>query len=442
MAESAERGTVVAEKRAENAARPPLKQAFRALQNPNYRYYWIGQIISAIGTWMQTIAQAWLVLQLTNSPLALGLVTTCQTLPVLFLVLFGGVFADRLPKRRLLLITQTTMLLQAALLAVLTAGGWMHLSYLYILAAILGIASALDNPTRSAFVKELVGPDDVANAVALNSLVMNAARLTGPAIAGVVIAVVGVSGCFALNAASFVAAIAALLLMRSRHFFDVPMAARGKMLAQISEGLRYTVRTPEVALVMILMAALGTFGYNFTIVLPLIAQYVLHAGSIGFGSLSSAVAVGSLIAALGLAYTGKATQRTLLIGAAGFSTLLFCLGLSHWWVMTIPVLIVLGMFSITYSTTASSRLQMLTPPQLRGRVMSLLMLFWMGTTPIGALVIGTLAQRQGVEAAVMEAAGLCMLGTITGALYIRRKRAHGAASMPGSSLPDASSIPS
>ena len=192
--DAARRGSEPSEKQPGRRTRPPLKQTFRALRNPNYRLFWFGQVVSMVGTWMQRIGQAWLVLRLTDSPLALGVVTACQTLPVLLLALFGGVIADRMPKRRVLVITQGVMLAQASLLAVLTAGGWISLVQLYILAAVLGTASALDNPTRQAFVKELVGPEDVPNAVALNSIVMNTARLIGPALGGLTIAAFGVAG--------------------------------------------------------------------------------------------------------------------------------------------------------------------------------------------------------------------------------------------------------
>lgn len=407
---------------AAKAPRPPLKQAFRALHNTNYRLFWSGQVISMVGTWMQRIAQAWLVLRLTDSPLALGIVTACQTLPVLLLALFGGVVADRVPKRRLLVITQTVMLVQAAILAVLTAGGWIHLVHLYILAAVLGTATALDNPTRQAFVKEMVGPDDVPNAVALNSLVMNTARLIGPALAGITIAVIGVTGCFTLNAVSFLAVIGGLLLMRPERLYEMVNPPRGKVLGQIGEGLRYVARTPEIALVMLLMGVIGTFGYNFTVILPLIARYVLNSGSIGFGALTSAMAVGSLFAALGIAYTGKVSQRTLLIGAAGFSVLLLFLALSSLWVTTILVLVALGAFSIVFSTTANSRLQIITPPQLRGRVMSLYTMLFLGSTPIGSLALGFLAEHQNVRVAVGEVAVICGLGTLARLWYIRRHR--------------------
>jgi MFS family permease len=411
------------------AKRPPLTQAFRALRNTNYRLFWCGQIISMIGTWMDRIAQAWLVLRLTDSPLALGILTACQTLPVLILALFGGVIADRVPKRRLLIITQSVMLAQAVVLTILTALGRIHLLDMYILAAVLGTATALDNPARQAFVKELVGPDDVPNAVALNSIIFNTARLLGPALGGLIIAAIGVAGCFGVNALSFLAVITGLALMRPDRFFEMPKPSRGNMLGQISEGLRYALKTPAITLVVILVAVIGTFGYNFTVLLPLIAQYVLHANAIGFGALTSALAVGSLGAAMSIAYRGKAEQRTLIIGATGFSVLLFCLALSGVWPVTVAVLVALGWFSITLTATANSRLQIITPPQLRGRVMSLYTLLFMGTTPIGSVVLGTLADRQGVQVATAEVAILCGLGTLAGFIYLQRHRAEMPASL-------------
>lgn len=396
-----------------------FRQTFRALRNRNYRLFWFGQVVSTVGTWMQRIAQAWLVLQLTDSPLALGLVTTFQTLPVLCLVLVGGVVADRLPKRRLIIITQSVMLAQASALALLTATGHMTLPVLYALAAVLGAASALDNPARQAFVKEMVGPDDVPNAVALNSIVFNTARLTGPALGGLTIAAVGVSGCFTLNALSFLAVLIALLKMRSDDLYDVPSPARGKLLNQISEGVRYAVRTPDIAVVLIMMAVIGTFGYNFTVILPLVARFVLHAGPVGFGALTSSMAVGSLTAAIAIAYTGRVSQRTLLAGASGFSLLLLCVALSTLWATTVAALIALGLFSIIFSATANSRLQMVTPPEFRGRIMSLYTLLFLGSTPIGSLAVGALADHQGVRLAIGELAILCALGALAGFFYMR-----------------------
>jgi len=237
-----------------------LAGTFRSLRNHNYRLFFFGQMISLTGTWMQTIGQAWLVLDLTHSPLALGTVTMLQFLPISLLVLFGGVIADKVPKRRLLVLTQTAAMTQAFILAFLTWSGLVALWQVYVLAAMLGLTNAIDNPTRQAFVVEMVGRDDIANAVALNSSLFNGARLVGPALGGVIIAVVGVGTAFFVNGVSFIAVIAGLLLMRPGLLYPATRGGEGRLLEQLAEGLRYSLRTPAILLVLILMAAIGTFG--------------------------------------------------------------------------------------------------------------------------------------------------------------------------------------
>ncbi len=403
-----------------SAVRVAAERTFRSLRNRNYRLYWCGQVVSLSGTWMQRIAQSWLVLQITHSPLALGTVTTVQFVPILILSLFGGVLADRVPKWRFLMLTQTVMAFQALILAILVSTRQVQLIHVYILAAVLGIANALDNPTRQAFVVELVGREDLPNAVALNSTIFNTSRIVGPALGGLLIAAFGVAGCFYLNAFSFLAVIGGLLMMDPTKFFAGRPARAGKVFGQIGEGLRYAISTPDTALPLLLMAVLGTFGYNFTVILPLIADEVLHSGAIGFGGLTAAMGVGSLMAALGVAYRGRATRQTLLAGATGFSILLFLIALSHWWLLTIPLLVALGLCSIIFSTTANTRLQMVAPNHMRGRVMSIYQLLFAGTTPFGSLIIGVLAERSGVQWAVAIVAVVCGFGVIAALFYLRR----------------------
>jgi MFS family permease len=400
-----------------------ITRTFRALGHRNYRLFWTGQLVSQTGTWMRTTANAWLVLQLTGSALALGAITAMQFLPILLFSLFGGVLADRLPKRQTLLVTQSIMCGQAVAVAVLTATGQIQMSHLYILTGILGCALAIDNPTRQAFVSELVGPDDLPNAVALNSSVFNATRIIGPSVAGVLIAAFGMVWPFALNATSYLAVIGMLLLMRPEQFFLGKRRARSGVFSEIGEGFRYIRNTPDALLICLLMAVLGLFGYNFTVVLPLIARDVLHTGAAGFGALTSAMGVGSLIAALGIAYHGRATRRTLLLGAAGFSVLLGSIALSPLWLLTAPLLVALGLCSIVFTATANTRLQLLAPPELRGRVMSIYMLLFGGTTPLGGLIIGSLAERQGIQRAQIEVSLVCILGVILGLIYAYRQRA-------------------
>jgi MFS family permease len=397
-------------------------ETFRALRHRDFRLFWVGQAVSTSGTWMQQTGQAWLVLQLTNSPFALGGLMMFQTLPVMILGLFGGVIADRFPKRKLLLFTQSVMLSLALLLGFLTWTGQITLWQIYAAALTLGVMNAMDNPSRQTMVSELVPDVDLPNAVALNSMAFNIARLIGPAIGGVTIALVGVAGCYFLNASTFIATIVGLLMLHARPAAPAPDARRGAIILQVREGLRYALTTPEVCLVIIVMAAIGCFGYNFAVILPLIAQYILNAEPAAFGLLSSAIGVGSLIGSVVIARHGEATRKRLLTGAVGFSLLLLGLALSSSWIVMLPLLVVLGVFSILFSSTANIRLQKLTPPHLRGRVMSIYMLLFMGSAPIGSLVVGTLAEQQGVRVAIAEMAGICLLGVAAALLYLRRMR--------------------
>jgi MFS family permease len=396
--------------------------AFRSLRTYNYRLFFFGQMISVTGTWMQTIAQAWLVLDLTHSPLALGTVTMLQFLPVSLLVLFGGVLADKMPKRRLLVLTQTAAMIQAFALAFLTWSDLITLWQLYVLAAMLGLTNALDTPTRQAFVVEMVEPDDVVNAVALNSSLFNTARLVGPALGGVVIAVAGIATAFFINGASFVAVIIGLLLMKSHLLRPTPRGGEGRVLGQLAEGLRYSLRTPSILFIMILMAAVGTFGYNFTVVLPLLARNVLHVGSIGFGAMTSATGVGSLAAALALATTGKASRRTLVIGAVAYAILFAVVASSQWFGLTLVLLALLGAAGIAFTTTANSSLQLTAPDHLRGRVLSLYMLLFLGSTPIGGELTGVMAEHIGIQLTMGIEAALCAVGIVAALAYLIAQR--------------------
>ena len=407
-----------------------LADTFRSLRNYNYRLFFFGQMISLTGTWMQTIGQAWLVLDLTHSPLALGTVTMLQFLPISLLVLFGGVIADKVPKRRLLVLTQTAAMTQAFAMAFLTWSGLIALWQIYVLAAMLGLTNALDNPTRQAFVIEMVGRDDVMNAVALNSSLFNSARLVGPAVGGVLIAVVGVGAAFFINGISFIAVIIGLLLMRPALLYPASRGGTGRILEQLAEGLRYSLRTPSILLILILMASIGTFGYNFTVVLPLLARNVLHVGSIGFGAMTSAVGVGSLVAALALATLSKPSRRTLFIGATAFAAVLAAVAASHSYALTLVLLVALGVAGISFTATANSTLQITAPDHLRGRVMSLYMLLFAGTTPIGGQLTGIMAEHIGVQSTVGIEAAVCAVGIVVALAYLATQRAPARANIP------------
>ncbi len=412
-----------------------LGRTFESLAIFNYRVFWLGQLVSVSGTWMQTTAQAWLVLKMTNSPLALGTVTMLQFLPVTLLTLFGGVLADRLPKRKVVFCTQTVAALQALLLAVLVLTNTVQLWHIYALALLLGVVNAFDNPTRQAFVVELVGKEHLQNAIALNSSLFNSARVIGPAIGGIVITAVGIGQAFLFNGLSFIPLIVGLLFLRPGQFYAVPQPQRGNIFRQLGAGVRYAAGTPEVLLILMTMAVMGTFGYNFSTILPLIAKYVLHAGAFGLGILTSALGVGSLIAALGVASARRTSHAVLLGAAALFSVVLLLVGLSPWLPLTLALLVLLGAASIVFSASANTRLQLTAPPELRGRVMSLYFLLFAGTTPIGGFLVGVLATRMGVGATTVLFGAICLCGVAGASLFARRIHTQEATAAQGGAAP-------
>jgi MFS family permease len=388
-----------------------MTHGFRALRVRNYRLFWIGQLISLIGTWMQGTAQAWLVLQLTNSPLELGKVTTFQTLPIMVFSLFGGAIADRMPKYRLVLGTQIVALIQAAIFGLLVGTDHIRLWYIYVLALVLGLINAIDTPTRQSFVSELVGRDDLPSAVALNSVLFNSARIIGPVIAGLLIAQFGIAPAFYINAASFIGVITGLLMMDRSLFRPAPPRAQTSILRGVREGLSYAWRTPAVLLVLIVVACIGTFGYNFNVVLPLLAGFVLHTDATGFGVLSACLGVGSLLGALTTAYS-QVSMRRLLIGSGAFSLVFAALAVSPYFGLSTVLLVALGFAGITFATSANTLIQLTVPDALRGRVMSLYILLFAGSTPIGGMLIGVLSTRIGVSATLLLCGGLCLIGVL------------------------------
>src|SRR5579884_2801312 len=299
-------------------------RAFRALRHRNFRLFWFGQLISLIGTWMQTTAQAWLVLELDHDAWLLGVVGALQFLPVLFFALFGGIIADRLPKKRILVLTQSSAAVQAFLLWVLVASGAVQIWHVLVLALLLGITNALDMPTRQAFVVEMVGRADLPNAIALNSSLFNMARIIGPGIGGILIAWLGVAPLFLLNALSFIAVIIGLAMIDMKQLhgrasnlkaIEGGAIARPRTLESLREGLVYSWRTPSILLIIAVMGVVSLFGINFNVVLPLFATDVLNVGAVGFGFISSAFGIGSLIAALWLAWgNNRPSISQLLVG--------------------------------------------------------------------------------------------------------------------------------
>lgn len=390
-----------------------------ALRSRNYRLYFAGQLISQIGSWMQRLAQAWLVLDLSDSPLALGTVTALQFLPILAFSLVGGVLADRIPKRNFLFFTQFLQMLQAVALGLLVTSDWVQLWHIYVFAASLGLTQALDQPARRSMPAELVPRAQLPSAVALDSTIFNAARVVGPALGGLAITAVGVGGCFLLNAASFLAVLAALAMMRPAEMDAPPPPARASAAQQLREGIAFAWRTPDIVLILILLGVLGTFGYNFSTVLPLLARYQLDAGALGFGGLNSALGLGSVAGSLFVAGQRGAYRRRMLTAAAGIPILLALQGISTQYLLTLALLFGQGVVGVIFSATANTNLQLLTPQALRGRVLSLYTLLFVGATPLGATFIGSVTDWWGLPAALFLAASGCALGLAAGLVYLR-----------------------
>ncbi len=415
-----------------SAPRPPEKgllRAVSALRHRNYRLYWFGQLISLMGTTMQTIGQAWLVLQLTHSALQLGLVGALQFLPVLLFSLFGGVFADRWPKRRVLLVTQSAAMLQAFALWALLATGTIQLWHIYVLALLLGLTTSLDQPTGSAFVVELVGREDLPNAVALNSSRNNLARIVGPGLGGIIIAASSgsVTTLFLLNALSFLAVIGSLALMRSHELhaqaFQRPDAGeRQNTWQRLREGVAYVWKTPAVLLVILVVGLVLLFGANFTVVLPLFATDVLHVGATGFGFLSAALDVGALLSALWLAWSNRQpTIRSVLIGTLAFGVVEAAFAISHLYLLSLALIAGIGIAETVFGAQAITMLQTLAPDHLRGRVNSVYILFFTGSIPPGYLLAGWLSGLYGASIGLLICALLCLL--VAGAGWLWRKPA-------------------
>ena len=393
-----------------------------ALRHRNFRLFWFGQLISLTGTWMQSIGQAWLILELTHSAWLLGVLGALQFLPVMLLSLFGGVLADRLPKRKVLLFTQSFAMLQATMLWILVATGHIQIWEVLVLAGLLGLTNSLDMPTRQAFVVEMVGREDLPNAIALNSSLFNMARVVGPGLGGLIIAFLGVAPLFLLNAISFIAVIIGLALIRMNDLYALAKRSTSRAetskqstMQSLREGLTYVARTPSVLLVIAVIGIISLFGINFNVILPLFATDVLHSGALGFGFLSAAFGLGSLFSALWLAWGNRRPSiQHLLTGALAFSVLEIFFALSHLYVLSIVLIAAVGFAQIVFSATANTALQTVTPDYLRGRVMSVYMVVFAGSVPLGNLFTGGLAHLYGASIALLVGAGLSLIAAITG----------------------------
>lgn len=391
---------------------------FKALEVPNYRRYIRGQAISMIGTWMQMAAQSWLVLTLTHSSTALGLIVALQTVPILLLGPYGGVVADRVDKRKLMICLQAMMGLQALALGLLTIAKVVAVWEIGALAMLLGLNNAFENPARQSFMLEMVGEEHLRNAVSLNSVLVNVARSIGPAVAGVLIATTGEGICFLLNAASFLAVIASLLRLDKRALQPSPPTPRAP--GQLREGLRYVRRTPQLAIPLAMMALVGTLAYEFQVSLPVMARSGLHVGAAGYGFMTAAMGVGAVFGGLIVAAVGRTGVRTLSLAAGAFGVLLALAALAPSLPVELIALALVGWASISFMATGNSTLQLAAEPTMRGRVMSLWFVAFQGSTPIGGPIVGWVMAAAGARAGLGVGALTCVLVALLGLLALRR----------------------
>jgi MFS family permease len=396
---------------------------FAAMAIPNYRRYIAGQSVSLIGTWMQMAAQSWLVLTLTHSATTLGVIVALQTLPVLLLGPYGGVIADRVDKRRLMVALQIAMGVQALVLGVLTITGAVQLWEIGALALLLGLNNAFENPARQSFMLEMVGPESLRNAVSLNSVLVNVARVIGPAVAGVLIATVGEGLCFLLNAASFVAVVTSLTTLDRSAISPSPPSGREP--GQLREGLRYIRDTPELGVPLLMMALVGMLAYEFQVTLPVMASQGLHVGATGFGFMTSAMGVGAVVGGLLVAAKGKTGLPTLIAASTAFGFLLLLASAATSLPFELLALALVGGASISFMSTGNSTLQLGADPGMRGRVMSLWFVAFQGSTPIGGPIIGWVMANAGARAGLSVGGITCLLVALLGLLALRRARPEG-----------------
>jgi MFS family permease len=402
---------------------------FQALHTRNYRLYFTGQIISVSGTWMQSVALAWLVVHylapVSQRGIDLGITLALQFLPMLLFGAWGGLVADRVDKRRLLVTTQTSAGCLALLLGLLVLvghgpAGSAHLWEVYLLSLLLGVVNMFDNPARQTFVIEMVGKDDLSNAVSLNSIVMNGARVIGPAIGGVLIATVGLGVCFLANSASYVAVIVALMLMHRSDLHAAQRVARAK--GQLREGIRYVWRTPNLRDPLMLVFVVGLLAYNFTVILPLLAQDTFHGGAGTFALLTSLMAGGAVVGGLIVANRGKPNIHRLTAVGIAFSVLIGAVALAPSLTVACVLLVFMGGLSIAFIATANSTIQLQVEPTMRGRVMALYAMGFLGTTPIGAPLVGWISQTSSPRVALgVGAVATLVASTVT---LVRHRNEH------------------
>lgn len=393
---------------------------FRALSVRSYRLFFFGQLISISGTWMQSVAQGWLVLKLTGSGGALGIVLALQTLPVLFGGAFGGVVADRYDKRKLLLMTQSASGVLALVLGIVTLTGVVNVWMVGAIAFGLGLVNMIDIPARQSFIFEMVGAEHLTNAITLNSVVMNGGRIIGPAIAGVLIVTVGIAACFLVNAVSYVGVLVGLALIRPGELVRGRPILSGP--GQLVEGLKYAWSTPALRVPLLMMAMVGTFAYEFSVSLPLLARFTFHSGAQVYGLMTASMAIGAVIGGLIVAKRARNGGRRVAIASAAFGTLILLTSVAPNLALVYLALAGTGAASIYFAAMANTSIQLATDPQRRGRVMSLYAIAFMGTTPLGGPIVGYIGQLVAPRAALAVGGLAAMVAALYGWHALRPRR--------------------
>ncbi len=407
-----------------------MRNAFRALRTRNYRLYFSGMVVSNVGTWMQIIANGWLVLQLSQSGIAVGVATAMQFGPMLVAGAWGGLIADRFPKRRLLLATQSIFLVQATALGVLTATGSARLWMVYALTFLYGCVQVVDVPTRQAFVPEMVSDDNVMNAVGLNSAVFNASRMVGPAVAGLLIANVSIALCYFANAASFLAVLIAISLMRPKDL-RTPTHAAPSGKGQIRAGISYVVSHPDLLLSIVLMGLVGTLGLNFQTVMPLLAKFTFHGDATTYGVLSAVMAFGSVAGAMYTATRHRSSSKLVVGAALAFGVVETAAGFAPTLTAAYVILPVVGLFAMLVISASNSLIQLTAAPHMRGRVLALWSLVFLGSTPIGGPLVGWICEAISPRAGFFVGGiGSILAGLVVGPLLLRRGRIRGEVEIP------------
>jgi MFS family permease len=406
------RKSAAADKRGAKTATPPKwATTLRALRHRNFQLFFSGQLISLTGTWMQSVAQAWLVYSMTKSALLLGTVGFASQIPVFLVAPFGGITADRVNRQRLVIATQTCSMILAGILAWLTLSGRVHVWHIFLLAGLLGVVNAFDIPGRQAFLIDMVGKEDLMNAIALNSSMFNGARVVGPAVAGILVARIGEGWCFAANAISYIAVIIGLLLMKVR---SVPRISSHSPIEDIIEGFRWVNRTKIIRSLLFLIGLVSLVGMPYTVLMPVFADKILHGGARGLGILMGATGVGALFGALTLAaktgIRGLGRWVTITCATLGISLFLFSFSTSFW--LSAALLLPCGYSMMLQMACSNTLIQTIVPDHLRGRVMSLYSMMFMGMAPFGAFFGGALANRIGAPMTVAVGGIACVLGAI------------------------------